>query len=150
MNLNNELATALADLDHAFADLQDTYQTVKAVDLSIHFWSLSSADRGSVDLLAQRYASFQDMLHKRVFRTISMLEGETPQTPRESVDLMEKLGILSADDWMNLVREVRNDLSHEGIAQRRSEIAGEMIETTPLVLEVFGKLKAFCRKRKYL
>lgn len=84
MNLRNELTTALADLDHAFVDLQDTYRTVKAVDLSIAFWSLSSADRGSVDLLAQRYASFQDMLHKRVFRTIAMLEGESPQTPRES------------------------------------------------------------------
>lgn len=63
---------------------------------------------------------------------------------------MEKLGILSADDWMNLVREVRNDLSHEDITQRRSEIAREMIETTPVLFDVFGKLKAFCRKRKYL
>jgi hypothetical protein len=66
------------------------------------------------------------------------------------VDLMEKLGILSADDWMSLVREVRNDLSHEYITQRRSEIAREMIETTPVVFDVFHKLKAFCRKRNYL
>ena len=90
------------------------------------------------------------MLHKRVFRTIAMLEGESPQTPRESVDLLEKLDIVSADGWMNLVREVRNDLSHEGITQRRSEIAREMIKTTLVVFDVFGKLKAFCRKRKYL
>jgi len=115
MNLRNDLAAAFADLDHAVADLQDTYQTAQAVDLSLQFWSLNSADRGTVDLLTQRYASFQDMLHKRVFRTIAMLEGELPQTPRESVDLMERLGIVSADDWMNLVREVRNDLSHEYI-----------------------------------
>jgi len=150
MKLQDDLFEQIGDLDRTFADLETTFGAAKTVDLSKSFWDLSADDRNKVDLLAQRFAAFQDTLHKKTFRTVAMLEGESPQTPREQVDLMDKLGVLSADDWMNVVREVRNDLSHEYVSVRRTEIAKQMLETTPIVLEAFCKLKVFCANRGYI
>jgi len=148
MKLQDDLFEQIGDLDRTFADIETTYDAAKTVDLSKSFWDLSADDRNKVDLLAQRFAAFQDTLHMKTFRTLAMLEGESPQTPREQVDLMDKLGVLSADDWMKVVREVRNSLEY--VSARRTGIAKYMLETTPIVLEAFCKLKAFCAKRGYI
>lgn len=68
-----------------------------------------------IDAMIKRVESLQDLLERRVFRSVLLCEGEPLEgfSARDAANRLEKLGAIpSADAWGELSR-LRNRLAHE-------------------------------------
>ncbi len=74
---------------------------------------LRADDLDKLDAFRVRYCDLQDCLGQKVFRSILSLEEEIISSNLDTLNKMEKRGILNSfDEWKGL-REIRNLFSHD-------------------------------------
>ncbi len=76
------------------------------------FLSLKTPEKAVLDAYLKRFASLQDYLGSKVFRSLLDTAGITYSKMSEVLTLMEKEEIISFDKWVEF-RNIRNELEHD-------------------------------------
>ena len=100
-----------------------------------------------LDAFRVRYGDLQDSLGGKVFRSLLKAEDEEPLNMADTLNKMEKRGILdSADHWRKL-REIRNAFAHdypEAEAERANAL-NLAWQTAPALLQIAENVHSYCQ-----
>ncbi len=106
--------------------------------------SLTPEERETISAFTGRFADFQEHLSKTM-KTIA-IEEESDTSPFGAVlALMEKLGVLDDVSHWKAVRELRNCINHEyeDDPGKLCLVLGSMVDNSPFLFNVFGRMQKF-------
>lgn len=114
---------------------------------------LENADNDLLDKLDAfrvRFADIQDIIGNKLFRGILLLEEEQPGSMIDTLQKMEKRGILqSAEEWRAL-REIRNTFSHDypESVQERAEALSQAFIFSATMLAILKSIHHYLQRYK--
>ena len=107
-----------------------------------------------LDAFRVRYGDLQDCLGNKAFRNVLLAEDEEPVNMADTLNRIEKRGILSsADLWRNM-RAIRNAFAQDAFYQDGREAEEERADAINLAWQSAGELlsiaeniQTYCRKQ---
>jgi hypothetical protein len=99
--------------------------------------------------LTSRFARTSDIYTQKIMKGIILILREDAPTFLDRTSLFEKLNIADAEDF-KLIRDLRNEISHEYRMIDISEIFESVLEYSVKLLEIIEKTKAFVRTKGWL
>ena len=113
--------------------------------------NLSEREQDKLDILIFRFAKLQDLLGRKIFRTILSYSGYETDIPFvEILSELEREGLIEVDKWMAL-RDARNAIAHEYPNEEEQIVdelnfiydeVGYLIELTRRLKEYFYAIKS--------
>ncbi|MGR9098992.1 MAG: hypothetical protein ACU826_00350 [Gammaproteobacteria bacterium] len=113
--------------------------------------SMDAIDLLLIDGFRIRFSDLQDMLGRTLFKTVAIAdEDEAPGedlSTRERIQLMEKKGIIDAQEWRD-IREIRNNFTHEYPDQHEEKAINlnAVWEHVSTLLKVAKNIRDYCGK----
>ena len=102
-----------------------------------------------LDAFRVRYGDLQDCLGNKIFRNVLLAEDEESVNMADTLNRMEKRGILSsADAWRNM-RAIRNAFAHDypEAEEERAEAINLAWQTAGELLAIVENVQDYCRKQ---
>lgn len=102
-----------------------------------------------LDAFRVRYGDLQDCLGNKVFRSVLLAEDEQPVNMADTLNRMEKRGILtSADDWRSM-REIRNAFAHDypEAEEERADAINMAWTTATDLLMIAENIRTYCQRQ---
>ena len=96
--------------------------------------------------LTSRFARTSDIYTQKIMKGIILILREDARTFLDSVNLFEKLNITDAED-LKLIRDLRNEISHEYRLSDISEIFESVLEYSVKLLSIIDKTMAFVQDK---
>jgi hypothetical protein len=123
-----------------------SYFPIKAEKIS----QLTDDELAFFELYTSRFGKLQDLMGSQLFTLVLSVVGESvdDMTMIDKVYKLEKLKLIdSADEWQ-LMRQIRNHLSHEypDNPSATAKYLNEAYKKGPLLIQYFKKLAAFQEK----
>lgn len=109
-------------------------------------YSLEELD--NFENLTSRFARTSDIYTQKIMKGITLLLREEAKTFIDRVNLFEKLEISAAED-LKLIRDLRNEISHEYKMDDISEIFQSVLEYSDKLLRIIERTKSFVRERNW-
>ncbi|MBI4972456.1 MAG: hypothetical protein HZC16_01405 [Candidatus Omnitrophica bacterium] len=134
-----ELAEDLNRLDRSVEMLNYSLQQCRKTGIKEDY-SLEELDR--FESLTSRFARTSDIYTQKVMKGIILALREEANTFIDRANLFEKLEIANAED-LKLIRDLRNEISHEYKADDITEIFEAVMEYCDKLIEVIDKTKVF-------
>ncbi len=122
--------------------LQHCYEIGLKVD-----YSLDELDR--FESLTSRFARTSDIYTQKVMKGIILLLREEAKTFIDKTNLFEKLEISSAED-LKLIRDLRNEISHEYKLDDITEIFESVIEYSDKLIEIIERTRVFVKEKNLI
>ncbi len=95
------------------------------------------------EAFAARFARLADIQIKKVFRAIDALELVDEGSILDRLSRMEKRRIIvSASDWRK-VKEIRNQIAHDYVAEDLSSLYNDAYAMAPELLDALNRTKAY-------
>ena len=144
--MREELKENFIRLDMAVKMLKYSLQRCKKIGIKTDY-SLEELDR--FESLASRFARTSDIYTQKVMKGIILILREEANTFIDRANLFEKLGISSAED-LKLIRDLRNEISHEYRADDITEISEAVIKYSDKLIGLIEESKAFITRKGLL
>lgn len=96
--------------------------------------------------LTSRFARTSDIYTQKIMKGIILILREDARTFLDSANLFEKLNITDAED-LKLIRDLRNEISHEYRLGDVSEIFESVLEYSVKLLSIIDKTMAFVQDK---
>ena len=144
--MREELKEDFTRLDMAVKMLKYSLQRCKKIGIKTDY-SLEELDR--FESLASRFARTSDIYTQKVMKGIILILREEANTFIDRANLFEKLGISSAED-LKLIRDLRNEISHEYRADDITAIFEAVIKYSEKLIGLIGKSKVFITRKGLL
>ena len=141
-----ELKEDFSRLDRAVHILKYSLQRCKKIGVKADY-SLEELDR--FESLTSRFARTSDIYTQKVMKGVILILREETNTFIDRSNLFEKLGISSAED-LKLIRDLRNEISHEYKIDDITEIFEAVIEYSDKLIAVIERTKAFAEKKNLI
>jgi uncharacterized protein YutE (UPF0331/DUF86 family) len=97
------------------------------------------------EAMTSRYARTADMLINKVLRSLDAVEYIDGGTVIDAANNAEKRGIAAAQELREL-KDLRNSIAHEYVAENIVRFFGEVLEFTPRLKAVIEKLNGYCSR----
>jgi len=144
--MREELKEDFNRLDRAVQMLKYSLQRCKKIGPKIDY-SLEELDR--FESLTSRFARTSDIYTQKVMKGVILILREEANTFIDRANLFEKLEVSSAED-LKLIRDLRNEISHEYKIDDITEIFEAVIEYSDKLIEVIKKTKTFAEKKNLI
>lgn len=141
--MREELKNDFSRLDKAVEILKYSLQQCEKIGIKTDYF-LEELDR--FENLTSRFARTSDIYTQKIMKGIVLILREEANTFIDRANLFEKLEISSAED-LKLIRDLRNEISHEYKADDIAEIFEAVIEYSGKLIEMIEKTKAFIEKK---
>lgn len=138
-----ELKEDFNRLDRTVEMLRYSLQQCRKIGIKTDY-SLDELDR--FESLTSRFASTSDIYTQKIMKGILLILREEAYTFIDRTNLFEKLEIYSAED-LKLIRDLRNEISHEYKIDDITEIFEAVIEYSDKLIEVIERTKAFVKNK---
>ena len=110
-------------------------------------YSLEELDR--FESLTSIFARTSDIYTQKIMKGIILILREELGTFIDRTNLFEKLEISSAED-LKLIRDLRNEISHEYKVDDITEIFESVIEYSDKLIEIIERTKRFIEKKNLI
>ncbi|MCX7760988.1 MAG: hypothetical protein N2Z81_07330 [Hydrogenothermaceae bacterium] len=139
------LCESLKHIEKNLYWLSKSYEKVKDIDLTY----LDEDNFEIIEVMLSRFSRTVDLLINRILRTLDIVELEDVTKKLDTVIRAEKRGFV--DDYRELIelKDLRNELSHEYIADELVEKVKEVIEKTPNLIGIVKKVIEYVDKMNY-
>lgn len=144
--MREELKEDFTRLGMAIKMLKYSLQRCKEIGVKKDY-SLEELDR--FESLTSRFARTSDIYTQKVMKGLILILREEANTFIDRANLFEKLEISSAED-LKLIRDLRNEISHEYKIDDITEIFETVIEYSDKLIEVIKRTKAFAEKKNLI
>lgn len=156
--MNKELEILLSNVDACGQRIEKLAYSLNKnralFPLSIETAGLSNEQEESIDAMILRYSQSVAMIQDQIFRGIAYAEQEdlSDKSNRDRVLLMEKLGAIRSANEFGTAAVLRNKFAHhypEAVTDRIARL-NLVVEEAEFVIDVFGEILAFMRRKGYL
>lgn len=144
--MREELKEDFSGLDRAVKMLKYSLQRCKKIGIKTDY-SLEELDR--FESLTSRFARTSDIFTQKVMKGVILIVREEANTFIDRANLFEKMEVSSAED-LKLIRDLRNEISHEYKIDDITEIFEAVIEYSDNLIEVIKSTKAFAEKKSLI
>lgn len=144
--MREELKEDFSRLDRAVKMLKYSLQRCKKIGMKTDY-SLEELDR--FESLTSRFARTSDIYTQKVMKGVILILREEANTFIDRANLFEKLEVSSAED-LKLIRDLRNEISHEYKIDDITEIFEAVIEYSDKLIEVIKRTKTFAEKKNLI
>ncbi len=105
-----------------------------------------------VQSFTSRFGRLQDIISKRLFRTIILLEGGEAERVIDILNIMEKRGILADTVEWHALRELRNELAYEYLDehQKMAEMINATYHATIRLEQIILKCQEYAINKLYI
>jgi uncharacterized protein YutE (UPF0331/DUF86 family) len=135
----------LETLEKAAYMLQHSYTACKNLG---HKKKYSLSELDLFEALTSRFARLNDIIIRKMFRTIDRLDIEPEGTVRDSINRAEKKGLIDRGDLFGQIREIRNIIAHEYLLEDMSQLYQDVLAGTPILIDVVERVKQYCQRYK--
>ena len=151
-NHNNQLLVQMLQSEWLLlqASLETLIQSVikcKAIGIKPEY---SFEEQESFDSLTSKFNRTSDLFTQKIIRSIWMLLHEPFVPFIDTMNLGEKIKILSSSDQMIGIRDMRNQIAHEYIPEVIRDLVPEVIELTLQLSENIAFCHDFLVERKWI
>ncbi|HYX06697.1 MAG TPA: hypothetical protein VE912_08175 [Bacteroidales bacterium] len=140
----NILAENTNALSQAIKWLERSFSQCRHLDTS----ALSDDETDRFETLTSRFARVTDLLFSKVFRSIAYLEKGEALSWLDMLIFMEKQEVIDDADKARLIKELRNDITHEYIMTNLPDLFKEVVAQSPLLLRYCSNALAKTEKLK--
>ena len=144
--MREELKEDFNRLDMAVKMLEYSLQRCKKIGVKKDY-SLEELDR--FESLTSRFARTSDIYTQKVMKGLILILREEANTFIDRSNLFEKLEISSAED-LKMIRDLRNEISHEYKVDDITEIFEAVIEYSDKLIDVIERTKAFAENKNLI
>ena len=144
--MREELKEDFSRLDRAVKMLKYSLQRCKKIGMKTDY-SLEELDR--FESLTSRFARTSDIYTQKVMKGVILILREEANTFIDRANLFEKLEVSSAED-LKLIRDLRNEISHEYKIDDITEIFEAVIEYSDKLIKVIKRTKTFAEKKNLI
>lgn len=144
--MRGELKEDFSRMDRAVHTLKYSLQRCKTIGVKADY-SLEELDR--FESLTSRFARTSDIYTQKVMKGVILILREEANTFIDRSNLFEKLEISSAED-LKLIRDLRNEISHEYKLDDITEIFEAVIEYSDKLIAVIERTQAFAEKKNLI
>jgi len=144
--MREELREDFARLSMAVRMLRYSLQRCKEIGVKKDY-SLEELDK--FESLTSRFARTSDIYTQKLMKGIILILREEANTFIDKANLFEKLDIANAED-LKLVRDLRNEISHEYRLDDVTEIFEAVMEYCDKLIEMIDRTKVFVTSKKLI
>jgi len=134
------LKSNLELLRRALPSFTMSLEKCRRIDLSD---GVSFDKEESFDALTSKFARTSDIFTQKVLKSLALMLREDAPTFIDRMNLCEKLGILPSAEDMISVRDLRNLIAHEYVAENVLEIYRETLGLSAKLLEAISQAERF-------
>lgn len=138
-NLHRTLET----LEKAASMLQHSYKACKNLE---HKKSYSLTELDLFEALTSRFARLNDIIIRKMFRSIDRLDMEPEGTVRDSINRAEKKGLIDRGDKFGQIREIRNIIAHEYLLEDMSQLYKDVLVAVPVLIDTVKRIELYCQR----
>ncbi|MCP4177770.1 MAG: hypothetical protein GY756_08390 [bacterium] len=139
------LQNNIKDLLDAVKWLKRSYQICCSLEKKEIF---SEIEFDNLEAMSARFSRVTDILIQKVFRSIDHVEMETQGSMIDVVNRAEKRKIISSVDLIREMKDLRNEITHEYVANELTRIFIDVIKYTPDLLKTVEDTITYCNKYK--
>lgn len=143
----SELQEQLGNMNKAADVLRYSFDKASALLSSVEHPSdpgLSYEQLETLEALCSRFARASDLLIQKLLRLIDMLDLETPGSLRDRIQRADKKGIINTETAI-AIRELRNEIAHDYIAEAVYELSQNVLKQTPLLLKAHQNIATYAK-----
>jgi uncharacterized protein YutE (UPF0331/DUF86 family) len=137
------LIEVLAQLDEALRWLNRSYRQCQSIGLKPKY---SENEYDLFESLISRFARVADILTRKLYRSIDVVELEFGGTMIDVANRAEKRGLIDTIDELRAIKDLRNNIAHEYISEHLVEIFHDTLQLTPKLVELVERAKKYCQK----
>ena len=130
-NLKTLLLSAQSELGRSAVVLERVYEQLLTKDLR----ELLRNDDLLIDASTARFARTCDILVRKVWRLIKLIETDEQGSIIDIFNYADKIGLFEDDGSMVKIREVRNAIAHDYATEDLLTIVSDVKHLTPSLLE---------------
>lgn len=130
-------------LNQAAKVLSETLSYCEEVGLKENY---SFAELVHLEALTSRFARLSDILIRKIFRLIHLLDYEPQETVRDSINRAEKIGLIEDASAFAEIREVRNAIAHDYVSEDLSSIYERVFANSPKLLDAVQRVQKYCKR----
>lgn len=130
------LESNLELLRRALPSFTMSLEKCRRIDLSD---GVSFDEEESFDALTSKFSRISDIFTQKVLKSLTLLLREDAPTFIDRMNLCEKLGILPSAENMISIRDLRNLIAHEYVAENVLEIYRETLGLSAKLLEAISQ-----------
>ncbi len=131
-------------LNRSAITLRESLERCREIGLKENYSSLES---DAFDALTSKFSRTSDMLTQRILKLLPLLFREDLPTFLDRVYFAEKIEALESADRLKIIRELRNEITHEYVISNLKEIYRSTMEMSIPLLDETGKIDRFLRKK---
>lgn len=98
------------------------------------------------EALTSRFARAIDILIHKVYRAIDAVEFVDGGTLIDAMNRADKRKLIDSIQEMRLLKDLRNDIAHEYIAERIQLLHQEVLQCSPKLLQLIERAIAYCKQ----
>jgi hypothetical protein len=98
------------------------------------------------EALTARFARLVDILVHKLFRAVDAVELVDAGTLIDVINRAEKRGMIDASQEVRALKDLRNDISHEYIAEKLTQLHQEVYHSIPKLSAMIAKSIAYAKK----
>jgi len=142
LHLRN-LREVVEELEHAQHWLRRSARQCEQVDMTR---DLTEEEYDALEAYTSRFSRLSDLLIQKVFRSIDTVELELAGTLLDAVNRAAKRGLVEDVDDIFRIRETRNEVAHEYIAEDLPALFDRIRKYAPVLDRVVDTTVAYCQK----
>jgi len=96
-----------------------------------------------LEALTARFARVSDLLIQKIFKSIDLLDANTPGTVRDRIIQAERKGIIENAQTLLEIRNVRNTIAHEYESESLIEMFLFIFRHSTILMEILKRSKSY-------
>jgi len=124
--------------------LQRSYELCKAIEIKENY---TEDEFDKLENLCSRFGRAVDLIINKVFRSIDKVELEEGGMLLDIVNRAEKRGLIESVEEIREMKDLRNQIVHEYIAEALLSLIQDVFEYTPKLFEIQNRILSYCKKR---
>jgi uncharacterized protein YutE (UPF0331/DUF86 family) len=138
--LKQELKKYMDILDRALDTFKHSYEKCKAIGVKEKY---SYEELDKFESLTSRFARISDIVTQKILKNIFLLLREDAKTFIDRINMAEKLEIIPGAEQLKIIRDLRNEITHEYCMDDIAEIFKNVLEYSDALLETVEKVKMY-------
>lgn len=143
INYLQNLQTIILQIRQAEKHLKSSYQRCQKIGLA---GPHTEDHLIEFEALTGRFARLVDMLVHKFFRAIDIVELVDAGTLIDAINRAEKRGLIDSALEIRALKDLRNDIAHEYLAERLSKLHEEVYHVVPKLLATISRSIAYSQK----
>ena len=148
MKISEKRKLYLKQIDIHFAELEKglevlLYSYEKCLAIKGNKSEYNADELEALEAFSARFARASDLLTQKVGKSLLKILQEDAPTFIDMANFLEKIGILDKAEDLTNIRELRNQIAHDYVADDINDLFKDVLVYTPMLRDIAESLKQY-------